>query len=137
MFKTQKISTLLILSIFLFSACNTGQQKQKDEGTESKEEVSAELTKKHNELKELAGDELSLINEKILELNSKIEEQEGGLTDKQNELLDQIQEKRMSVNERLNKIENVTEEEWDAFQKSFETDLKEIQSKLDEVLDDF
>ncbi|MFW5832139.1 MAG: hypothetical protein ACOCVA_07785, partial [Prolixibacteraceae bacterium] len=71
------------------------------------------------------------------ELNRLIEEQGKQLSEEQEQLLDTIQEKRVSVNNRLNKIDNVSEEEWETFKTNFEEDLEEIQTKLDNVLNDF
>ena len=139
MSKITKILAAVFISIsaFTFSACNSGQQNQKDEETSTQEKISAKFMEMQNDLKSMVSEEFSDINDKVRELNALIEEKGEGLTDQQKEMLDEIQEKRVEVNKRLKEIENVSEEEWDDFKASFENDLEEINTKLDSVIDDF
>lgn len=140
MLKVKKISAVLLISVIALAACNTGQKKQKSDDNDQdtfKKEVSAEFQQKKEELKQLAGKEFSNINDKIRELNSKIEEGEKKLTEEHNEILDEIQESRVSANEKLNKIKDISEEEWDEFQQKLKEDIDTIKTKLDDILDDF
>ena len=139
MLNIKKITTVfvLIISLISFMGCNSGQQKQDKESSGQEEGISAELQEKHNALQEKASEEFSNINDQVRELNRIIEEQEKKLSEEQEKLLDTIQEKRVSVNKRLNNIKNISEEEWEEFQATFEEDLEDIKTKLDEVLDDF
>ena len=127
---------LLIMSVMVFQGCNSGQ-KQNNQTDENEKQISAELIEKQNELKQLASEEFSTINDNVRELNSRLEEEGAELSDNQKELLDEIQEMRVEANNRLNKIENVSEEEWEKFRTDFENELESIQTKLDEVLDEF
>jgi predicted nucleic acid-binding Zn-ribbon protein len=124
------------MSVMVFQGCNSGQ-KQNNQTDENENQISAELIEKQNELKQLASEEFSTINDKVRELNSRLEEEGAELSDNQKELLDEIQEMRVEANNRLNKIENVSEEEWEKFRTDFENELESIQTKLDEVLDEF
>ena len=133
--------TISALFIFIMSAlaivgCNSAQ-KQNEDTKDSEYEISAEMVEKQNELKQLASDEFSSINDKVRELNSRLEEEGAELSEHQKELLDEIQEMRVDANSRLNEVENVSEEEWEDFKASFENELESIQTKLDEVLGEF
>lgn len=127
---------ILVMSVIAFQGCNSGQ-KQNNETGEKENQISAELKQKQNELKQLASDEFSAINDKVRELNSRLEEEGVELSDRQEELLDEIQEMRVEANNSLNKIADISEEEWEEFSAGFEEDLENIQTKLDEVLDEF
>ena len=132
----KKGSIILLLVTLVFSACNF-EQKAADEQREQQNEISEEFLEKRKELEQMASEEFSAVNEKVRELNRIIEDQEKKLSEEQKLLLDTIQEKRISVNNRLNNIESVREDEWETFSTNFKEDLEEIQSKLDEVLEQF
>jgi len=135
MLKTNKFLALLLMSLFVFSGCNTGQKKQQESKNQS--ETSAEFQQKKEELQQKANKELADINEKVKELNNKIKDEGTQLTDSQNKAIKNLQEKRQQVNQKLHKIQSVTEEEWDDFKKGLEKDLEETKKIIDDILAEF
>jgi peptidoglycan hydrolase CwlO-like protein len=127
---------LVAVSMVVFSGCGTGQKKNAN-GTQDKvkSEVSTEFLQEQNELLAKANQELSGINKKILELNDKIKDKGGKLTDAQNEAIDEFEEKRASVNKCMHQIKNISPEGWKDFKSTFEKDLEEVKSMIDEILE--
>lgn len=135
MLKSNKFLALLLMSLFVFAGCNTGQKKQQENKDQS--ETSAEFQQKKKELQQKANEELADINEKVKELNNKIKDEGTQLTDSQNEAINELQEKRQQVNQRLRKIQSVSKEEWSDFKTGLEKDLEETNEVIDNILDDF
>lgn len=135
MLKTNKFLALLLISLFVFSGCNTGQKKQQESKDQSK--TSAEFQQKKKELQQKANKELADINEKVKELNNKIKDEGTQLTENQNKAIENLQEKRQQVNQELHRIPSVTEEEWGDFKKGLEKDLEKTKKIIDDILDDF
>ncbi|MBW6534877.1 MAG: hypothetical protein K0B11_07710 [Mariniphaga sp.] len=119
------------LLLVVLSGCGTGQKKSAEE---IQLEISAEFKQEQSELLAKANQELSGINQKIRELNDKIKEKGGKLTDAQNEAIDEFEEKRASVNKCMHQIKNISPEGWDDFKTTFEKDLEEVKSSIDEIL---
>jgi uncharacterized protein YoxC len=123
------LSSLLLV---VFSGCGSGQKKSAEE---TQPEISAEFKQEQSELLAKANQELSGINQKIRELNDKIQENGGKLTDAQNEAIDEVEEKRASVNKCMHQIKNISPEGWEDFKTTFEKDLEEVKSQIDEILE--
>jgi len=123
------LSSLLLV---VFSGCGSGQKKSAEE---TQPEISAEFKQEQSELLAKANQELSGINQKIRELNDKIQENGGKLTDAQNEAIDEFEEKRASVNKCMHQIKNISPEGWEDFKTTFEKDLEEVKSQIDEILE--
>ena len=123
------LSSLLLV---VFSGCDSGQKKSAED---TQPEISAEFKQKQSELLAKANQELSAINQKIRELNDKIQENGGKLTDAQNEAIDEFEEKRASVNKCMHQIKNISPEGWEDFKTTFEKDLEEVKSQIDEILE--
>lgn len=132
--KKLRINFYLVLSVFflvVFSGCGTGQKKSSDE---TQLEISAELKQEQSDLLAKANQELSGINQKIRELNDKIKEKGGKLTDAQNEAIDEFEKKRASVNKCMHQIKNISQDGWEEFKSTFEKDLEEVKTSIDEIL---
>lgn len=135
----KNFSVLLVaVSMVVFSGCGTGGKKNANGAQdEVKTEISAEFLQEQNELLARANQELSGINKKILELNDKIKDKGGKLTDAQNEAIDEFEEKRAAVNKCMHEIKNISPEGWKDFKSTFEKDLEEVKSMIDEILAEF
>ncbi len=132
--KNLRINFCLFLSVFflvVFSGCGSGQKKSSDE---KPPEISAEFKQEQSELLAKANQELSSINQKIRELNDKIKEKGGKLTDEQNEAIDEFEEKRASVNKCMHQIKNISQDGWEEFKSTFEKDLEDVKTSIDEIL---
>jgi TolA-binding protein len=137
--KNLRINFYLFLSVFflvVITGCGSGQQKGESTG-EPESEISAEIQKEKSELLAKANAELSEINQKIRTLNDKIQKKGGKLTDAQNEALDEFEEKRGSVNKCMHQIKNISSEGWKDFKTTFEKDLEEVKTQIDEILAEF
>jgi hypothetical protein len=128
---------LIGLSFFFFYGCSNNANNGADQKAGTTENViSEELHQAHCDLLAKANEELAVINQKVRDLNDKI--QEGGkLTDAQNTALDDFEAKQASINKRMHEIKNVQQEEWEDFKTTFEKDLEDIQAVIDEVLAGF
>lgn len=128
----------LILSGFiflLFTGCGFNSNKGEN-STETKNVISEELHQAHCDLLAQANERLAAINQKVRELNDKI--QNGAkLSDAQNTALDEFEVKQTSINKRMHEIKNVPQENWESFKTTFEKDLEEVESLIDKVLEDF
>ena len=121
----------VVFCVTVFSGCSSGQKKSTNE---TQSEISDEFKQEQSELLATANQELSGINQKIRELNDKIKENGGKLTDAQNEAIDEFEEKRASVNKCMRQIKNISPEGWEDFKTTFEKDLEEVKSSIDEIL---
>lgn len=129
---------LLLTGFFLvvFTGCGSGQQKNDEKSAgEPEAEISAEIQKEKSELLAKANADLSEINQKIRELNDKIKEKGGKLTEEQNEAIDEFEEKRASVNKCMHQIKNISQDGWEDFKTTFEKDLEEVKTSIDEILE--
>ena len=129
--------TLIGLSILFFSGCgfNTNQKENKNANTTQKV-ISDELHQAHCDLLTKANQEMAVINQKVRDLNDKIREKEEKLTDVQNAALDDFELKQKSINQRMHQIKDVNQEEWESFKTTFEKDLDEIKTAIDNILND-
>jgi TolA-binding protein len=136
MVKMSKILCILLtgLSIILSSGCGSKQKSGDSQSVDLTPEITAEFQKEQSELLAKANQELSSINQKIRELNDKIKRKGGKLTDAQNESIDKFEEKRASVNKCMHQIKNISQEGWEDFKTTFENDLEEVKSSIDEIL---
>ena len=67
----RSLLSVIMISFFAFTACNTGQQKEGDSGDKENQEVSDKLKKERKELQEKANERLASINEKVIELTKR------------------------------------------------------------------
>lgn len=123
------------LLLVVFSGCGTGQKKSAGETNEVPPEVTAAFKQEQIDLLAKANEELSVINQKIMELNDKIHEKGGKLTDAQNQAIDEFEVKRANVNKCMHQIKNISPEGWEDFKTTFEKDLEEVKSQIDEILE--
>lgn len=136
--KKMRIPFSLVLSVFILIVmfgCGTGQKKSAGETNEVPPEVTAAFKQEQSDLLAKANDELSVINQKIMELNDKIHEKGGKLTDAQNQAIDAFEVKRANVNKCMHQIKNISPEGWEDFKTTFEKDLEEVKSQIDEILE--
>jgi DNA anti-recombination protein RmuC len=124
--------------VFLFWSCETGSKKaEKSNSVETENVISEELHQAHCDLLAKANEELANINQKVRELNDKIREKSGGLTETQNLALDTFEAKQVSINQRMHEIKNIRQEEWENFKTTFEQDLNEIKTLIDDIVSEF
>jgi len=135
MFKKKKILWLFVLvfSMITLTDCGTGQSNKEESNDKVNSEVNA-LLKEQNELYAKACEELSNINQKVIELNDKIHSMKGKLTDAQNKAIDEIIEKRTSINARMRQVKNVSGNDWENFKTTLEKDIDDMKIQIDEVL---
>lgn len=142
MFKINKSLWLLFIGIciFLISGCENGNQKSDDKSAvEPKSEISAELLKKHNDLRIKASQEIHNINVKLTALNEKIQalnKAGSKLTAAQNKEIEDIEKIRSSINPKIQEINSVTEENWENFKTSFLKDIDEVKSRIDNLVNE-
>ncbi len=134
MFKINKLLWLVLLSfsIVIFAGC--GSQSNKEDKDAGKTEVNDELLKEQNALYEKACQDLSAINQKIIQLNDKIHSLKGKLTDAQNKAIDDFEEKRASVNTRMHGLKKVAPADWNKFKTTLENDMDTISTQIDKIL---
>ena len=125
-----------VFGVFILGSCGTSSQKSNVQAVETENVISEELHQAHCDLLAKANEELAGINQKVRDLNDKIS-QGGKLTDAQNAALDDFEAKQASINKRMHEIKNVKQEDWDSFKTTFEKDLVEIKTVIDEVLAGF
>ena len=123
---------LLTFSIIVYSGCGT-QQKKVEEA--AKKELSDQLLKEQNELYEKACQDLSSINQKVIELNNKIHSmKEKTLTEVQNKSIDEFEGKRASINTRMHGLKSVAPGEWEDFRTKLEKDIDDAKVQIDNIL---
>ncbi len=126
-----------VFSVFVFTNCGSQSQKDGDQTTAPENVISEELHQAHCDLLAEANEELANINQKVRDLNDKLREKGGTLSDAQNSALDEFEAKQSSINKRMHEIKNVQQEDWESFKTTFENDLKEIHTLIDEILAGF
>ena len=137
MFKISKFLWLFLIScsIVIISGCGTGEQKSEDKNAgEPKSEISTQLLKEHRDLNAKARQEIHNINQKLIELNDKIQaynEKGRKLSEAQKKEIDEIEKIRATINPRIHEINNVSQEQWETFKTSFEKDIEEVKSRID------
>jgi uncharacterized protein YoxC len=120
---------------FIFSGCGTNSQKSEEKDAAATENViSEELHQAHCDLLAKANEELAGINQKVRELNDKIHDKGVKFTDAQNTALDDFEKKQASINKRMHAIKNIKQEDWEIFKTTFEKDLDEIKTLIDNIL---
>ena len=125
---------LIGLSVFILSGCGSGSQKSEDKNTATENVISEELHQAHCDLLAKANEELAGINQKVRDLNDKIRKKGEKLTDAQNLSLDDFEAKQISINKRMHEIKNVKQEDWENFKTTFETDLKEVKTVIENIV---
>lgn len=126
-----------VFGVFILGSCGTNSQKGDVQAVETENVISEELHQAHCDLLAKANEELSTINQKVRDLNDKLREKGGTLTDAQNVALDEFEVKQASINKRMHEIKNVKQEDWESFKTTFENDLEEIHTLIDEILAGF
>ncbi len=121
--------------VFIFSSCGSSSQKseEKKAGT-TVNAISEELHKEQCDLLSKANEELASINQKVRDLNDKIHEKDLKFTDAQNKALDDFEVKQASINKRMHEIKNIKQEDWENFKTTFEKDLEEINTVIDNII---
>jgi len=122
------------LSIFIFLGCQSTSQK---EAVAPEDVISEELHQAQCDLLAEANETLASINQKVRDLNDKIKEKQGKLSDAQNSALDDFEAKQTSINKRMHEIKSIKEADWENFKASFEKDLQEVQTSIDDILKSF
>lgn len=129
------ISAILVVA---FSSCGMNAQKNADKNKAATENViSDELHQAQCDLLAKANEELAGINQKVRDLNTKIRDEGKKLSAAQNSALDTFEIKQASINKRMHEIKTIKQEDWDGFKTTFETDLEDVKSIIDEVLAGF
>lgn len=126
---------LLGLGMFVFLGCESNSTKETAVAPENV--VSEELHQAQCDLLAEANETLAGINKKVRDLNDKIKAKEGKLTDAQNSALDEFEAKQTSINKRMHEIKNIKEADWETFKASFEKDLQDVQTSIDDILKSF
>lgn len=136
MIKNTLFGVILIgLSVFIFSGCGSNPQKSEDKnGTVNA--ISEELHQAQCDLLSKANEELAGINQKVRALNDKIHEKGGKFTDAQNKTLDDFEAKQASINKRMHEIKNIKQEDWESFKSTLEKDLEEINTTIDNIINE-
>ena len=139
MVKNNFLRLLVIgLIVFLFSGCGSDSQNSDNKNVvETENIISEELHQAQCDLLAKANEEFAKINGKVRDLNYKIRNKGSKLTDAQNAALDDFEAKQASLNKRMHEIKNIREADWDNFKTTFEKDLEEIHSVIDNIVNDF
>lgn len=139
MVKNNFLRLLLVgLIVFLFSGCGSDSQNSDNKNVvETENIISEELHQAQCDLLAKANEEFAKINGKVRDLNDKIRNKGSKLTDAQNAALDDFEAKQASLNKRMHEIKNIREADWDNFKTTFEKDLEEIHSVIDNIVNDF
>ena len=122
---------LIGLCVFMFSGCGTNSQKNAEPQVGA---ISEELHQAQCDLLSKANEELAGINTKVRTLNDKIREKNLKFTEAQNKALDDFEVKQASINKRMHEIKNIKNEDWENFKTTFEKDLEEINTIIDNII---
>jgi len=134
MVKNKLLGIILIgLCVFVFTGCGSNSQKSADKNATTTV-ISEELHQAHCDLLAKANEELAGINQKVRSLNEKIREKGGKFSDVQNKALDDFEAKQASINKRMHEIKDVKQEDWENFKATFEKDLEEINTTIDNIV---
>lgn len=125
---------LIGCTTWLFSGCGFNSQQRDKKETSTENVISEELHQAHCDLLAKANESMAEINQKVRSLNDVIREKKVKFTDQQNQALDSFDEKQASINKRMYEIKNVKQEEWELFKTTFENDLEEINTIIDDLL---
>ena len=126
---------LLVFSIVTISGCNTDQSKNEDKiADKTNSGINAELLKEQNDLYEKVCQDFSDVNNKVVELNSKIRSMTGKLTEDQNKAIDEIEDKRNSIYTRMHGLKNVSSADWENFKITLEKDIEGVKTQVDEII---
>ena len=138
MAKNKLFGTILIgLCVFIFLGCGSNSQKSKEKDAATKTIIiSEELHQAQCDLLSKANEELAGINQKVRELNDKIREKGVKFNDAQNKALDDFDAKQASINKRMHEIKNIKQEDWENFKVTFEKDLEDIKSIIDNIVNE-
>ncbi len=138
MVKNTLFGVILIGScVFIFSGCGSNSQKSEDKNAATTvNAISEELHQAQCDLLSKANEELAGINTKVRALNDKIHEKNLKFTDAQNTALDDFEAKQASINKRMHEIKNIKQEDWENFKTTFEKDLEEINTTIDNIIDE-
>lgn len=129
---------LIVFCTFFFFGCETNSQKSEDKNAAEKANViSEELHQEQCNLLSKANEELAGINQKVRSLNDKIRDKGGKFTDAQNKALDDFEAKQASINKRMHDIKNIRQADWENFKTTFDKDLEEINTTIDNILNEF
>jgi hypothetical protein len=133
-----KLLWIIIIGFFgfIFWSCGTGSKKT-EEKSATENAISEELHQAHCDLLAKANEELAGINQKVRELNDKIRTKGSKLTDEQNSALDDFEARQASINKRMHQIKNIKQEDWENFKTTFEKDLEEIKTLIDNISKEF
>ncbi len=136
MVKKMFLGIILIgLNVLIFTSCGFNPQKSEDKNaTTTVNVISEELHQAHCDLLSQANEELASINQKVRALNDKIRDKGVKFTDAQNKALDDFELKQASINKRIHEIKNVKQEDWENFKTTFEKDLEEIHTVIDNII---
>jgi len=136
MLKNKLFGIILIgFCVFIFSGCGFNSQKNEDKNAVVQEnEISEELHQAHCALLLKANEDLAGINQKVRELNEKIREKGVKFTDAQNQALDDFEAKQASINKRMHEIKDVKQEDWENFKPTFEKDLDDVKTAIDNIV---
>ena len=134
MVKNMLLGMILIgSSVFIFSSCGSNSQKN---ATTTVNEISEELHQAQCDLLSKSNEELASINQKVRALNDKIHDKGVKFTDAQNKALDDFELKQASINKRMHEIKNIKQEDWENFKTTFEKDLLEIHTAIDNIINE-
>lgn len=121
--------------MFIFTGCGTVSQKNDEKkATATENIISEELHQAQCDLLAKANEELAGINQKVRDLNDKIREKGIKFTAAQNTALDSFEVKQASINKRMHEIKTIRQENWEDFKTTFESDLNDINSLIDNLL---
>ena len=126
---------LIGLSVFVFSSCGSSSQKSEaKKAATTANAISEELHQAQCDLLSKANEELASINQKVRTLNDKFHDKGVKFTDAQNKALDDFEAKQASINKRMHEIKNITQQDWENFKTTFEKDLLEIHTAIDDII---
>ncbi len=126
---------LIGLNVLILSGCGSNSQKSEDKNAATTVNViSEELHQAHCDLLSKANEELASINQNVRSLNDKIREKGVKFTVAQNKALDDFEVKQASINKRMHEIKNIKQEDWVDFKATFEKDLEEVKTTIDDII---
>jgi uncharacterized protein YoxC len=121
------------LCAFILFGCGFNSQKNAETPVNA---ISEELHQEQCDLLSKANEELAGINQKVRVLNDKIHEKNTKFTESQNNALDDFEAKQASINKRMHEIKNIKQEDWENFKATFEKDLEEINTVIDNIINE-
>ncbi|HPF51528.1 MAG TPA: hypothetical protein PK335_08125 [Draconibacterium sp.] len=135
MFKLNKLVCVFLLAFAMVTLSNCGANQPKNEiKAEQPSPEAVQLLTDQNALYEVVCRDFSDINQKVMELNSKIRSMTGKLTEEQNAAIDEIEAKRTSISTRMKTVKTIPQADWENFKSTLEQDISDTQAKLDKLL---